>query len=165
MLRLRGRWFNRHALHQVLEAFLFKGGLGTLLCLPLLLDLVEKLSALGSPIIDKGLDVLLKTLNRLFHLLIPCLGALQTSLEVQELLIGPFILANNGAPLSLEGLVSALLRTDSLVLEQRVKRHGEFSHECCLLVIRLDEPVLIWAVFLELLLEELLLIVCNRLFV
>jgi hypothetical protein len=132
---------------------------------PVLLDLVQQLGALGSPVVDEGLDVLLQTLYRLFHLLVPRLRTLQAGFQVQEFLVCPLVLGDDCASLSLERLIFALLCPDSLVLQKAVERHRQLSHQGCLLMGRLNKTVLIRPVFLELLLEQLLLVVGDRLLV
>lgn len=132
---------------------------------PVLLDLVQELGALCSSVVDEGLDVLLQTLDRLPHFHIPGLRALQAGLEIEKLLVRALILVDHGAPLSLEGLVLALLCPDPLVLQKAVEGDSQLPHQGRLLMSRLHQPVLIRAVLLELLLEELLLVVGDRLLV
>jgi len=67
-----------------------------------LLNLIEELGALGSPVVDKGFDILFQTLNRLLHLLVPGFGALQASFQVQELLVCALVPVDNCASLPLE---------------------------------------------------------------
>jgi hypothetical protein len=69
---------------------------------PVLLDLIEQLSALGSSVVDEGLNVLLKTLYRLLHLIVPGFRALEASLEIQKFLVRPFVSSDHCSSLPLE---------------------------------------------------------------
>ncbi len=132
---------------------------------PILLDLAEQLSAFGSPIVDERVHVPLETLDRLFHLAVPVLGALEARFEVEELLVGSLVPVDDNTPYTLHGLVLALLASYALVLEKTVEGDGQHLHQGGLLMIRLDEPILERPVLLELGLEQLLLVVGDRLLV
>lgn len=118
-------------------------------------DLVEQLGALRPAVVDKSLHVLLKASHRLLHVDVPVLGTPDAGLQVKEVLVCPLVSVDYRGSLSLNGLVFALLRPHSLVLEKGIEGLGKVLHQRRLLVICLQEACLVRLELFQFLLEEL----------
>jgi hypothetical protein len=77
---------------------------------------MQKLRSLRSAVVDESFNILLKTVYRILHLLIPRLGITEAGFQLQELLIYSFVLGENSASLPRDSLIFALLGSNSLIL-------------------------------------------------
>lgn len=93
-----------------------------------MLNLMEELRSLRSAVVDERFNILLKTVDRIFHFLIPRLRITEAGFQLQELLVYSFVLGENSASLSCDGLIFALLGSDSLVLQEAIEVRRKFFH-------------------------------------
>lgn len=77
-------------------------------------------------------------------------------------MVSPFVTVDDRGSLPLDCLVFALLGSYSLVLQQRIERAAKILQQCRLLVVGLHESVIVLAILLQFLLEELILVVGYR---
>ena len=89
---------------------------------------MQKLRSLRSAVVDESLNILLKTVYRILHFLIPRLGVTEAGFQLQELLVYSFVLGENSASLPRDSLIFALLGSDSLVLQEAIEVGREFFH-------------------------------------
>lgn len=89
---------------------------------------MQKLRSLRSAVVDESLNILLKTVHRVFHFLIPRLGVAEASFQLQEFLVYSFVPGDDSASLPRNGLVFALLGSDSLVLQEAIEVCRKFFH-------------------------------------
>lgn len=85
--------------------------------------------------------------------------------EIVKCLENFFVSGKDRVPLSCETFVFRLLRLDSLILQQNTVSLRQFFHQRSLLVRCLQQTVLVRSEFLELRLEQLLLMIRYGLFV
>ena len=122
----------------------------------------KQLPAFTSSVFDKGFNILLETVNSLFHLFVKLLRSLQACLQICVGLIHFSISAQDRISLTREGLVLVLFRSYALVLEQFAVVCCKLLHKRALLVVGLQNAVLMCTKLLKFLLEELRFLVRDR---
>lgn len=128
-------------------------------------DLAEKLRAFGFAVVEESVDVLLQITNGLAHLRIERLRLVKTGAKLAEGLVDLAVLGHDGVARAGDRLVLGLLGLNSFVQKQIAIDLLELFHQCRLLVIGLKKSILVRTEFLQFGLEELLLVIGDRLLI
>lgn len=104
---------------------------------------MKELSTFCSSIADEGINVLLQTVNTLFHLLVEALGSHEALYKIFVSIERPSVLAQDTVSALLYGIILLLVGSDSLVLQEIAIGLCQFLEQGRLLVHGGDEAVLV----------------------